>query len=61
MFAFDQIENVLILTIIVRQGDAAQEKFRELPNRLRMGESNVDDYNLLMTRVYSNQPDDVKL
>jgi ATP-dependent exoDNAse (exonuclease V) alpha subunit len=61
MFAFDQIENVLILTIIVRQGDAAQERFRDLLNRLRMGESNEDDYNLLMTRVYANQPDDVKL
>jgi ATP-dependent DNA helicase PIF1 len=61
MFAFDQIQNVIVLTIIVRQGDVAQERFRDLLNRLRVGESNEDDYNLLMTRIYANQTDDVKL
>lgn len=60
MFAFDQIENVIILTIIVRQGDPAQENFRCLLNRLRVGECTRGDYDLLMTRLYANQTNEVR-
>lgn len=53
MSAFDEIENVILLTTIMRQNDPRQEMFRQLLNRLRVGQSTVEDYNILKTRFYS--------
>ena len=53
MAAFDEIERVIVLTQMMRQNDPKQEQFRNLLNRLRVGESTKDDYNLLKTRFFS--------
>ena len=53
MAAFDEIERVIVLTQMMRQNDPKQEQFRNLLNRLRVGESTKYDYNLLKTRFFS--------
>ncbi len=40
----------MILKKIVRQGDASQQKFRDVLNRLRFGDSTVEDWRFLNTR-----------
>ena len=53
MAVFDEIEQVIILTLIMRQKDPQQQQFRELLNRLRIGQSTLEDYKLLSTRIFS--------
>jgi ATP-dependent DNA helicase PIF1 len=53
MCSFDEIDQVIILKTIVRQNDPKQQAFRELLNRLRVGKSTLDDYELLKPRIFS--------
>ncbi len=53
MCAFDEVDKVIILGTIVRQNDAKQEQFRKILNRLRIGQSTLEDYEILKTRIFS--------
>jgi ATP-dependent DNA helicase PIF1 len=53
MYAFDCIENVVILEKVMRQSDPAQQAFRDMLMRLRSGECINSDYDMLQTRFVS--------
>lgn len=51
LIAFKHFNTIVTLNKIVRQGGDSQIRFREILLRLRLGESSLDDYKLLSTRI----------